>query len=380
MSDDAPPRPLPPLQQIPPEIAAVSDYEALARDRMSAQAWAYVSGGAADELTLRANSEAFRRLQLQTRVLRDLEGGNTRLNLLGRELDYPIMLAPVAYQKLVHADGELATALAAAAMKAGMIVSTQASTALEDIARHAPNALWFQLYLQADKGLTRALVQRAEAAGYLALVVTVDAPVSGVRNREQRASFRLPQGVEAVNLAGANASAVTARAGESPVFGSGLLTDAPTWKDVEWLQSVTSLPVLLKGVTSAADAVIAADMNVSGLIVSNHGGRTLDTQPAAIDALPAISRAVDERVPLLLDGGIRRGTDVLKALALGARAVLIGRPFVYGLAAAGASGVAHVLHMLRTELEMAMVLTGCRTLADIGPGMIREQCGAGDDE
>ncbi len=366
-------KPLPPLERIPPQIAAVDDYEAFAKPRMTPGAFAYVSGGAADELTVRENVEAFRRLKLRTRVLRDVEGGDTRLELLGQELPYPILLAPVALQRLAHPDGELATALAAAAMRAPMIVSAEASVSIEDIAARAGQhtMLWMQLYLYGDRGLLRELVQRVEAAGYRALVVTADAPVSGARNREQRAEFAPPPGIEAVNLKGLRATTgAVARAGESPVFGSGVLEGAPTWKDIEWLESVTTLPVLVKGIMSPQDAVTAVGAGVAGIVVSNHGGRTLDTQPATIDVLEPIAHAVDGRVPLLLDGGVRRGTDILKALALGARAVLVGRPYVYALAAAGASGVAHVLHILRTELEMAMVLTGCRRLADIGPELV----------
>ncbi len=363
--------PLPKLAKIPPSIVATTDYEAFAQARMSAQAWAYLSGGAADEQTLRDNCDAFRRLRLQGRVLSELADGNTKVTLCGSTFDYPILLAPVAYQKLAHPDGELATVLGASAMKAGMVVSTQSSVALEDIAQAAQTPLWFQLYMQPDRDFTRGLVRRAEAAGYRALVVTVDAPVSGVRNREQRAGFSLPPDVEAVNLRGMrNPPSHTARAGESALFGGRLLADAPTWKDLGWLISLTRLPVLVKGIMTPQDALRAADLGAAGVIVSNHGGRTLDTQPATIDALPPIARALDNRIPLLLDGGVRRGTDVLKALALGAAAVLVGRPYIHGLATAGAVGVAHVMHILRSELEVAMVLTGCRTLASIDRSVI----------
>jgi len=369
----SPTQPLPPLERIPPQIAAVDDYEALARSRMTPQAFAYVSGGAADELTLAENVAAFRRIRVFSRVLRSVDGGDTRLELFGQQLAYPILLAPVALQKLAHEEGELATVLAASAMQAPMIVSAQASVSLEDIAARGQGqaCLFMQIYLQGDRGFVRELIGRAEAAGYRALVVTVDAPVSGVRNREQRAEFTLPPGVEPVNLRGMRAqTTATAVAGESPVFGSGVLAGAPTWKDIDWLQSVTKLPVVLKGIMSPDDAAMAVKAGAAGIVVSNHGGRTLDTQPATIDALEPIVGDVDGRVPILLDGGVRRGTDVLKALALGARAVLVGRPYVYALAAAGPPGVAHVLHMLRTELEMAMVLTGCRHLADIGPEVV----------
>ncbi len=363
--------PLAPLRQIPPQIAAVADYESYARERMTDSAWAYLSGGAADELTLRENRDAFDRLRLQNRVLADLKGGGTGLTLFGSPLDYPIVLAPVAYHRLAHPQGELASVLGASAIKVPMVVSTQASVALEDIAQAAQTPLWFQLYLQPLREHTLRLVRRAEAAGYRAIVLTLDAPVNGVRNREQRAGFQLPPGIDAPNLRDLPAPSLPqAHAGESALFGKGMLDTAPTWDDLGWLRASTRLPLIVKGITSPLDAVQAIDHGVDGIVVSNHGGRVLDGQPATIDALPAVAAAVAQRVPLLLDGGIRRGTDILKALALGATAVMIGRPYVYGLAAAGAVGVVHVVHMLRTELEIAMALTGCKTLADITPAVI----------
>lgn len=361
----------PPLARIPPEVAAVSDYESLARERMTQAAWSWLQGGAADEITVRENQAAFQRLRLAPRVLADLTGGHTRLTLLNQSFDHPIFVAPVAYQQLAHPDGEMATVLAASALGAGMVVSTQAGLPLEDLARQAKAPLWFQLYVQHDRGFTRELVHRVEAAGYRALVVTVDAPVSGARNREQRSGFALPSGLSAVNLRGAKPLPPhTAPPGQPPLFGSPLVEAALTWRDIAWLRQQTVLPILLKGVLSPEDAVRAADEGLAGVVVSNHGGRVLDTVPATIDALPAIARAVGGRLPLLLDGGIRRGTDVFKALALGASAVLVGRPVVHALAAAGAPGVAHVLQLLRAELEMAMALTGCRTLAEIDQSRI----------
>ncbi len=341
--------PLPPLAQIPPEIACLADYESFARARMSPEAWAYFNGGAGDEHTAGENLAAFVRRRLRNRVLRNFEQAHTRLELFGQTLDYPVLLAPVALQKLAHPEGELASALGAAALRAGMIVSAQSSVALEDLARAAQTVPpWFQLYIQPDRAFTRTLVRRAEAAGYRALVVTVDAPVHGTRNREQRAGFHLPAGIEAVNLKGmAGGEPALAPPGQSPLFGTGFLRHAATWRDIENLRAFTQLPLLLKGITCAEDATQALELGVDGLIVSNHGGRVLDTQPASIDLLPGVVAAVNGKVPVLCDGGIRRGTDVLKALALGACAVLIGRPYVYALAAAGAPGVAHVLHILR---------------------------------
>lgn len=363
--------PLPTLQQIPPSIAAVADYEPYARERMSEQAWAYLAGGAADELTLADNRAAFDRLRLRSRVLQDLSGGHTRVRLFGQDFDHPIFLAPVAYQKLAHPEGELASVLAASALGAGMVVSTQASVELEVIATQAQTPLWFQLYIQPDRDFTAALIRRAERAGYQALVLTVDAPVNGVRNREQRAGFALPVGVEAVNLRGMRALQAQADpSARSLLLGGPLLAAAPTWADLTWLRAQTRLPILLKGIMSGVDAEQALVAGVDGLIVSNHGGRTLDGMPATIEVLPEVAAVVQRRVPLLLDGGIRRGSDVLKALALGADAVLVGRPYVFGLATAGALGVAHVLKVLRAELEVSMALTGCRDLSSIGPEVI----------
>jgi len=350
---------------LPAGVITVPDYEPLARAVMTDNAWAYISGGGADELTMRWNREAFDRIRLAGRVLADLSSAHTRSTLLGHELDYPILLAPTAYQRLVHPDGELATVEAASAMKAITVVSTEASVSLEDLAARATSPLWFQLYVQHDRGFTRELVTRARSAGYRALVVTVDAPVNGVRDRERRAGFHLPAGVERANLRNLPPLDEFAPSMvDSPLF-SGPVRASATWRDIEWLLSIAEVPVLLKGVLHPDDARLAMKAGAAGVVVSNHGGRTLDTWPASIDALPAVAEAVDGWGVVLMDGGVRRGTDVLKALALGANAVLIGRPYVYGLAVAGAMGVAHVLHLLRAELEVAMALTGCATLADI---------------
>ena len=348
----------------------LADQAAQAERLLDPAVWAYLCGGAADELTLRANLSAWQRLPLWPRVLRPLAGGHTRTTLAGHALAHPILLAPVALQQLAHPEGELASALAAAAQGAGYVLSTQSSTPLEAVAqavRGDPGRgpLWFQLYWQADRGFNRALVQRAEAAGYEAIVLTADAPVQGVRDRERRAGFTPPPGVRAVHLQ--DAPAAPAAAG---TYCAGLPAHAPTWDDVAWLRGCTRLPVWLKGVLHPQDARQALALGVAGLIVSNHGGRTLDTAPATANALPLVREAVQDALPLIVDGGIRRGTDVLKAIALGARAVLVGRPALHALAAGGALGVAQMLRLLRDELEMAMALTGCRTLADAGPALL----------
>ena len=370
--------PSPAVQALPAGVVTLADHEAAARARLDDNAWAYFSGGAGDEITLRANRTAWDALRLHPRVLRPMAGASTRIELLGRTLAHPIMLAPVAHQRMAHPDGELATAHAAAVLGAGLVLSTQSSTPLETVAgavlREAGRGpLWFQLYLQHDRGFNRELVQRAAQAGFEALVLTVDAPTSGARDRERRVGFRLPAGVSAVHLATLPAAPGASLApGQSALF-DGLLRNTPTWGDVEWLLAESPLPVLLKGIAHADDARLAAQLRVAGLIVSNHGGRTLDTVPASAELLQPIVQAVGHEMPVLVDGGIRRGTDVLKALALGARAVLVGRPYVYGLANAGAVGVAHVLRLLRDELEIAMALCGCASLAQAGPGLLWPQ-------
>ena len=363
-------------QRIATDIIALADYERHASERMDANAWAYFAGGAGDEITLRANASAWQRLQLAPRVLRPLAHGHTRTQLLGKTLAHPILAAPMAFQCMAQESGEIGMAYACAAMGAGLTVSTQASLPLDAIAAsylqdaaHGP--LWFQLYLQHDRAFNQDLLQRAEAAGYEAIMVTVDAPTSGARDRERRADFRLPPGISAVNLAGlAPPPRAELHPSQSALFDD-LLRHAPTWDDVAWLQSITQLPVLLKGVLHQGDARQAAALGVAGLIVSNHGGRTLDTAPASAHALPRIADALQGALLLLVDGGIRRGTDVLKAIALGASAVLLGRPAIYGLAHAGAAGVAHVLRLLRDELEIAMALTGCATLAQATSALLQ---------
>lgn len=352
------------------EAVAPADFARLAEARLAPDVWAYVAGGAADEHTLRANEAAWQALPLWPRVLRPLAGGHTRTRLAGRELAHPILLAPVALQRLVHPEGEWASALAAAAQGAGVILSTQSSVPMERVAEAVlgdpgRGPLWFQLYWQADRGFNQALVQRAESAGYEAIVLTVDAPVQGVRDRERRARFAAPPGIRAVHLQ--DAPTVPSAPG---AWCAGVAGHAPTWDDVAWLQARTRLPVWLKGVLHPLDARQAASLRVAGLIVSNHGGRTLDTAPATASALAQVRAALGSALPLIVDGGIRRGTDILKALALGASAVLIGRPVLWALAVGGAPGVARLLRLMRDELEMAMALAGCRTLVDVGPELL----------
>ncbi|MEY5097524.1 MAG: hypothetical protein RJA36_243 [Pseudomonadota bacterium] len=349
---------------LPPGLFNLADHESHARQVLPEPVRAYFSGGAGDEITLRANRQAWERLQLLPRVLRTPERIELRTRLLGRDWPTPLLVAPMAGQRLAHPDGELATALAASALGAGMVLSTQTSTLPEAVARVAlgdagRGPLWFQLYGLGERGWLHELAQRAEAAGYEALVLTVDAPLSGVRDRERRSGFSLPADMLALTPPPAQAGGI-----------EGLLQHALRWSDVEWLLGNTRLPLLLKGVVHPEDARQAARLGVAGLIVSNHGGRVLDTVPASAELLPPIAQAVQGDCALLLDGGIRRGTDVLKALALGAQGVLVGRPAIWGLANGGAAGVAHVLRLLLDEFMAAMALCGAGALADIGPDLL----------
>ncbi|KJS07352.1 MAG: hypothetical protein VR73_08975 [Gammaproteobacteria bacterium BRH_c0] len=353
------------LDKIPPELLSPADYSGLSREFIDHSVYEYIAGGAGNELTASRNRQAFDRLVLCNRVLMDFSQASTGLTLLGQSFQHPILLAPVAHQKLVHPQGEKATVAAASAVDAGFVASTLSSFSLEDIAATGDGSLWFQLYYQRSREQTLALVRRAENAGYSALVVTVDVPVNALRHRAQRAGFRMPADLCEANLV--NGTSLPPRIlapGQSVVF-DGLMADAPSWGDIRWLQQNTDLPLLIKGIINPRDALAAANMGVAGVIVSNHGGRSLDGLPASITALPAVRKAVGPNFPLLLDSGIRSGSDVFKALACGANAVLVGQLQVHALAVAGALGVAHMLRLMKEELEVTMALAGCPTLGDI---------------
>jgi len=344
-------------------IVNLHDHERAAQAAMSASAWAYFSGGAADEITLRRNVLAWQNLGLAPRVLQDLRGGHTRCRLLGKTWPMPLLVAPMATQRWAHPEGESGMALAAAAQGCGFVLSHQTSTALSEVASLVVSEkdrgpLWFQLYWLNDRAALRELIAQVEAAGYEALVLTVDAPVHGVRDRERRHGMAMPEGIQTPHWPAPSPASVNTG------LCAGLADQAPTWADVQWLMTQTRLPVLLKGITHPEDARQAMAVGAAGVIVSNHGGRVLDTLPATAEVLPAIAEAV-HGLPgggvVLVDGGIRRGTDLFKALALGADAALIGRPALYGLAHAGARGVAHVLRLMRDEFEMTLALCGCPT-------------------
>ena len=356
-----------PYSQIPAAIVSLADYETHALPMLRTDIREYIDSGVADEITLRRNRSAFEQIGISPSLLQDFRQASTTTRLLGYPLAHPLLLAPVAHQRLVHTDGELATVRGAAALDTPMIVSTLASYRLEDIAASGHPNLWFQLYWQHNRENSLALVRRAEACGYRALVITLDAPVNGLRNRTQRSGFRLPAGVMEANLQGQPHPAPRPLDAHASVILNGFMVDAPTLADLQWLQANTRLPVLVKGVINPADALHFKELGLAGVIVSNHGGRTLDGLPSTIEVIAACRQAVGPDFPLLLDSGIRRGTDVFKALALGANAILIGRPQLHALTVAGALGVAHMLKLLRDELEITMALAGTPTLADIGP-------------
>lgn len=346
------------LSFIPNDLVSLKDYERYAKEMMDENSLAYVCSGASDELTYKRNEEAFKNIFLETATLEDLKGSNTKIELFAQEYESPIFLAPVAYQKLVDVSGEISTVLGANAMNVSMCVSSFSSTTLEDISSYATSPLWFQLYIQPNMDINLELIKKVENLGYKALVITIDAPISGIRNTEQRAGFFLPKGVSAINIENLNPLQTTNDFGNILEITSIL----PTWKDIEFIKKNTKLPVILKGITSVTYAKKAIELGIDGIIVSNHGGRTIDTIASTIELLPKIAKAVENKIPILLDGGIRRGTDIIKAIALGASAVMIGRPIMYGLATAGALGVAHTLKILKEELEVSMIFTGCKDI------------------
>jgi 4-hydroxymandelate oxidase len=347
----------------------VLEFEDLARERLTPTAYDYIAGGAAGEATVRANREAFERWRFVPRALVDVSRLETRVDLLGRTVAFPVLVAPTAFHQLAHPEGEAATARAAASAGTLMVVSTIANLSVTQVAERAPGApLWFQLYIHKDRGLTRELIDRAEAAGCLALCLTVDTPCFGRRDRDMRNAFCLPDGLVMGNLRDARLEAGTGLSGLLAY--SGQLDPSLDWSAVEWLCSVTRLPVVVKGVLDPEDAREAARRGAAAVVVSNHGGRQLDGAVATLDALPAVVEAVGGTAPVLMDGGVRRGTDVLKALALGARAVLVGRPILWGLTAGGEAGVGRVLALLRAELEHAMALAGRPDVARVDRGLV----------
>ena len=354
------------------ELINLFDFEEQARQKLPRMAYDYYASGGSDEITLRENHAAYERIRLRPRVLRDISKRDLTTTVLGETISMPIMVAPTAFHCMAHSEGEVAAARAAGKAKTIMILSTLATCSIEEVMAEATGPVWFQLYYYKDRNATLSLLQRAESAGCTAIALTVDAQIWGRRERDVKNRFRLPQGLSIKNL-------MTSGKGDFPKeeADSGLASyvswqfdPAMSWKDVDWLCANTRLPVLLKGVLHPEDARLAVDHGAAGLIVSNHGGRQLDTVPATIDALPDIVEAVDGRIEVLIDGGIRRGTDVVKAIALGAKAVGVGRPIIWGLAVNGEEGAAHVLQILRRDFDLSMRLCGFNAVVEIDKEII----------
>ena len=333
-----------------PRFVTVDDYESIARERLPADVFDFYAGGAGDEWTLAENVRAFDRWRLRPRFLRGAGEPDPSTSILGTPVAFPVLVAPLAYQGLAHPDGEQATARAAATSGTIMVVSSTTIDFLEDVATSTDGPKWWQLYIFEDRSVTEDMLARVVASRYEAICLTIDLPVFGLRHRDTRNGFVPPIG------------APTSRLRYDPTL---------SWDDVVWIRERSpGLPLLVKGVLTAEDAKLAVNAGADAIVVSNHGGRQLDWSPAGITALPEVVDAVAGRVPVLMDGGVRRGTDVLKALALGAAAVLVGRPIVWGLAVDGEAGVAGALRILRAEFENAMTLTGCRTVAEITPALV----------
>ncbi|MEX0989272.1 MAG: alpha-hydroxy acid oxidase [Actinomycetota bacterium] len=325
-------------------FVTVDDYEAAARAVLQPELFDYYAGGAGDEWTLRENRAAWERWMLRPRFLVGVTERDLSTEVLGAPIAFPVLVAPWAYQWMAREEGEQATARAAAAAGTIMVVSSTTVEFLDEVANAAAAPKWFQLYVFTDRGKTEEMLDRVVAAGYEAICLTVDFPVAGLRHRDTRSGFHMPYGLP----------------GDPLVYDPAL-----SWDDVAWIRERTALPVVLKGILTGEDAALAVEAGAEGIVVSNHGGRQLDGVPAGLTVLPEIVDAVAGRIPVLVDGGVRRGTDVVKALALGARAVLVGRPAAWGLAVAGEEGVADVLRILRDEFDNAMALCGCRSVGEI---------------
>ncbi|HEU4449542.1 MAG TPA: alpha-hydroxy acid oxidase [Gaiellaceae bacterium] len=345
----------------------VADFERLAKERLDPGAFGYFVGGAGDEVTLAENLRAFRRRVLRPRTLVDVSSVAAETTVLGTDVSMPLLVAPTALQRVAHADAEPGLARAAGAAGTVYCLSSLASVGPRELADAAPEAaLWFQLYWSRDREFTRDLLAAAVETGFRALMLTVDLPAAGRRERDMRTGFRLPPDLPMPNLPRTLVGSDDFHATLGEVVDTSL-----TWRDLEWLRGACGLPLVVKGVLTAEDAVLACEHGAQGIVVSNHGGRQLDGVPATLDALPEVVEACSGRAEVFLDGGVRRGTDVVKALALGARAVLVGRPALWGLAAAGEDGARQVLELLREELLLALVLLGCPTPADVAPSHVR---------
>jgi 4-hydroxymandelate oxidase len=349
-----------------PVLANLNDFEREARARLQEPSYDYFAGGADDEITLRRNTSAWAELVLRPRQLVDVGTVDVSTELLGHPLAMPVLTAPCAFNVLAHPDGELGVARATARAGIIQVLSMQATTTIEDVAA-AGGQRWLQLAVLRDRGITRALVERGERSGYTAVCLTVDVPALGRRERDIRNAFRVPHGIEMVNLAPYTTVAQGIDDPQTALarFVNELFDPRLTWEAVDWISSITKLPILTKGILTGADAIRAVDHGAAGVMVSNHGGRQLDGVSSTCEALPEIVDAIGGRVPITVDGGIRRGADVIRALALGASAVLVGRPYLWALAVDGDAGVAAMLDMLHREIVIGMSLLGRPSIADI---------------
>jgi 4-hydroxymandelate oxidase len=350
----------------------LADFEALARERLSPLAWDYFEAGAEDELTVADNIAAFRRVKLRPRVLADVAERDLSTTVLGQPIALPVLLAPTSHQRLAHPDAELATARGAADAGTIAVLGTGNHCGVEEVASAVHHPFWFQMYCYESRAVTERIIRRAEAAGAHALVVTADATFPPRRERHIRTGFALPPEVELRNLLGVGLRdhLLQPEHGGMPAFIESLRSLLLTWDEIDWMRRITGTPIVLKGIMTAEDALLAAEHGVDAIVVSNHGGRQVDGTLSTIEALPEIAERVGDRIEVLLDGGIRRGTDVLKALALGARAVLIGRPYLWGLAVGGAAGVRQVLGLLRDEIDCAMAQCGQADVKAIGRSLV----------
>lgn len=348
------------------EVTNVTEYEELARQKLPKMVYDYYASGAEDQWTLKENRSAFERIRFRPRILIDVTKVDLSTNVLGFNISMPIMVAPTAMQRMAHPEGELATARAVAKAGTIMTLSSWATSSVEEVASVGPGIRFFQLYVYKDRNVVAQLVRRAERAGFKAIALTVDTPRLGRREADIKNKFVLPSHLTLANFEGLDLGKMdkTADSGLAS-YVAGQIDRSLTWKDVKWLKTITSLPILVKGVITAEDTELAVQHGAAGIIVSNHGARQLDYVSATISALEEVVQASRGRLPVFLDGGVRRGTDVLKALALGASGVFIGRPVVFGLATDGQKGVENVLQMLRSEFELAMALAGCTKVSDI---------------
>jgi 4-hydroxymandelate oxidase len=356
------------------DILNLDGLESRARERLDPMLFDYIAGGADDEWTLAENRAAWSRIQLLPRMLRGVENRSLATTVLGAPVSMPVLVPPMGFHGLCHLDAEAATARGTTAEDTIFCASTVSNCSLEAIAdASGTGTRWFQLYVYRDREITRGLVERAAAAGYSALCLTVDTPLAGQRERDRRNSLRMPRHLELGNFPRSHTSQHHDGQGEGSSLAQYIASQwdpSLKWTDVEWLRSIAPMPLIVKGVLAPQDAVLAIEHGASAVLVSNHGGRQLDSVPAPITVLPAIVDAIAGRGEVLLDGGVRRGTDVLKALAFGARAVLVGRPILWGLTLDGEAGVRAVLQHIRGELDLAMALSGCATLADVSRDLI----------